>query len=396
MNKSLNGIDVLLFIFIVYSGLPALSVYLSSYVNVLVTVCMYAYAIYKLNKKFAAIFVHFLPLFAIDILYCFGSYIMGGGYFFRDIYGILRALLWPILAVILIQNNNKKLARNTLLLTLIVYSITAITTIYGCSQFPGASRMITDTFQDEDYRKFLQSFNIGDYQFVYAIALSIPLFLYFLKYRHLNQFVALLVIALFYYTLYSTEFTTALIFSALSLLLVLVPKSYSVKTIVVIACVLSVILSISHDSLIHLLQNVSEVVDSETMSTRFYDLSEGLSGQAVSDDADYSIRIDLWKISIDAFTNNPLWGTYGKVGGHSLVLDTIGNFGFLGIIALIITFNSLFRLYVRPYAKYDIYLFASIMFSLTFVFSFFNTGVKFFVITFLTPVTVFYYSQKLQ
>lgn len=396
MNKSSNGIDVLLFIFIVYSGFPALSVYLPSIVNVGVTVCMYAYVVVKLNKKFPSVFVRFLPLFAVDILYCIGSIIMNEGNFFHDVYGILRALLWPILAVILMQENNKKIARNTLLLTLIIYSITAITTIYGCSLYPGASRIITDTFQDESYRKFLQSFNIGDYQFVYAIALSIPLFIYFSKNRLLNPVAALLILALFYYTIYSTEFTTALIFSTLSLVLVFVPKSYGVKKIVILTCVLSVILSLSLDSLIILLQNVSEIVDSETMSIRFSQLSEGLSGQAVSDAADYSMRKDLWKISLDSFINNPLWGTYGKVGGHSLVLDTIGNFGLWGVLALIITFNSLYRLYVRPYAKYDIYMFASFMLLLTFVFSFFNTGVKFFVFSFIVPLTAFYYSKKSQ
>ena len=394
MNNNTKGVDIPLFFFIIYSGLPALSVYLSSSINVLVTICMYVYVVLKLKNRFVPVFFRFLPLFAVDILYCLGTTILGEDHFIRDFYGVLRASLWPLLALIIVREDNKKLARNALLLTLVVYSITAITTIIGCSLYPGASRLITDTFQDEAYRSFLKSFNIGDYQFVYTIALATPVLLFFLKYRTGNPILAILFIVLFIYTIYSTEFTTALLFSVFSLALAFVPKSYNVKKLLLISGILLTIIILSFDYLIVLLQDVSEMIQSDVVSQRFVELSEGLSGDTLSEETDFAVRMDVWQKSWNAFTNNPLWGTYGKGGGHSLVLDTIGDFGFIGMFALIMSFRSLYTLFVRPYAKNDIYMFTSFLFLLTFVFSFFNTGVKFFVFSFIIPITAFYYSKQ--
>lgn len=396
MNKSSNGVDILLFIFIVYSGLPVLSVYLPTFVNVLVTICVYVYVVLKLNNRFLSAFSCFLPLFAIDILYCIGSFIISEDNLLRDIYGILRAMLWPILALIIAQNNNKILARNALLLTLFVYSITAITTIYGCSLYSGASRLITDTYQDESYRNFLKSFNIGDYQFIYILALSTPVLLYFLRYRHLGPLLTLPIIALSFYTIYTAEFTTALMFSVFSLILIFVPKSHSVKSFLIISSIALVIILFSSTFFIDLLQSISGIIDSEVMSTRISEMSESLRGERLGDEADLAVRIDVWQSSWDAFMKNPLWGTYGKGGGHSLILDTIGDFGFLGILALIISFRSLYKLYVRPYARNDIYIYVSFMFLLTIAFSLFNTGVKFFVFSFIVPLSAYCYSKKLQ
>lgn len=388
--------DIIVFLYIIYSGLPILTSFLNTNANVGITLVVMFYIMLKLgisiffNKLFA-----FMPLFLIAILDSFAYMFEGGEYFFRDIYGVLRLLSWPLVAYYIVSTSNKKLAINCLIVTIVVYGITSISTIIGCTLYPSASRLITDTFQDESERYFLKSLNIGDFQFVYTIALAIPTLIYIIKKGSYIKALYVCFLALFIYTIYSSEFTTALMFSAFSLILFLLPQNFSPKRLFSLFLILTIILLNSQTLIISALNWFSEIIGSDTIGSRLADMSVAMTGQSVDAESDYSLRMEVWNLSWQAFVQNPLFGSGIKAGGgHSLILDAIGHFGFVGIFSLVIVFRKIYILYVVPFKNTDAYLYCLFTYFINIAFCLFNTLIMFFVFTFIVELVGFVFTKE--
>ena len=62
---------------------------------------------------------------------------------------------------------------------------------------------------------------------------------------------------------------------------------------------------------------------------------------------DLEARILLYEKSIYNFINNPIWGSNSYGGGHSYILDNMSKFGLLGIIAMIIMYLRIFKIFIN-------------------------------------------------
>ena len=101
---------------------------------------------------------------------------------------------------------------------------------------------------------------------------------------------------------------------------------------------------------------------------------------------DLEARISLYEISFKNFINNPILGSDSYGGGHSYILDNMGKFGLLGIIAMILMYLRIFKTFINNW-RYTIFfsnicliLFIAIIFAIV------NPKENLFTLTFIIPL----------
>lgn len=79
----------------------------------------------------------------------------------------------------------------------------------------------------------------------------------------------------------------------------------------------------------------------------------------------------------------------GGIGGHSFILDTIGLYGFLGIISLIFMYRKIYRLFFAPFRNKGGYGYVLWLFLQTILLSCVNTGMWLSVLALLAPIILY-------
>lgn len=210
--------------------------------------------------------------------------------------------------------------------------VTAITTIIGTFSYESPCRELA-TPDNIELDRLYKSRNIGGYCFIYFLVLITPIVLKDLIQKFSIK--SLVLFASFGFCILRSEYTTALLLFVLAIGLVAFSFTKSIIFKIVVIGVVFFLLYSVQDILNWAGTAVSDY--SYIMSKRFEMITDyNEYGDA---DDDLGLRIVLYYQSIDAFLHNPLFGRllsfeHRPLGGHSELLDFIGNSGLLGIFAL--------------------------------------------------------------
>lgn len=313
-------------------------------------------------------------------------------------YVIFQWLSWPLIGYFVVQNLTPKSQRIAFFSFLGCFVMTAITTCYGCSIFPNASRALANgTFaeMESDLVTMYRGMNIGGFQFVYTLVLMIPVILCSAYNLIKKKYVVYAIVLLFTYTIYQTQYTTALLLSVLSTLYLLLPISHNQqvasKWLIGIMCCFFLVLPVIGD----VLSFFASIIGSEQMAERFSELSISVSGQQLDEDSDFGTRLFLWEKSLRTFFEHFLTGIYfttdikaasNYVGGHSFILDSMARFGVIGLLLIIWMFKRLYNLYIKPYSTRGEFIFIFTTFVLNIVQCLVNTVSIEVVFMFMIPV----------
>ncbi len=214
---------------------------------------------------------------------------------------------------------------------LLMLFISYVATFLGLLKYPSASRDLASSGIHE-MNSYYQKIGIGGFSFIYH-SFYLMIALIFLINKKMEWYVkAFLVFFIFfiYITIFKSNYTTALLLASLSLVLAVLFVSGKYTGIKLLLLVLAgILLLIFSVPILQFIVNFIFTDESNTIRIRLVELLEFLTGEVSFN------RVELLKLSIEAFLKNPLLGEFGKiktVGGHSDFFDTFGSFGLVGTV----------------------------------------------------------------
>ena len=392
--------NILLGLLIAYrvlvSFIPALGYYSPTSINIASVLLLYVLVFSMMGiQKSLRTLGRYLPLFfmlIVDLLFGYQGKMSSLAVF---VYLIMQALLWPLLVEGLKAGDYRKLARNILVLIVISYIITSVTTIVGNIAYPGASRALARLAAQDDAETayMYQSFNIGGVEFVYQLVLLVPLLIYVIRCsKFWGKLLAVAILVIFAAVIYISEYTTALIFALLAFILFLIPKGFSSKQLlrmgIVVALIAFVLVYV-----IDIFSIVSNLVEGSGVAERLQDVSNMVHGKKIDSSGDLDARGSLWSESVNNFLSSPIWGT-GKSGGHSYLLDHLGMFGLIGALLQYVLFKKMNVLAIRPYKGSPFYITLLVVFLMELGLTMFNAYTHIVIFTVVIPLFCYVFSPK--
>ena len=358
--------------------------------------------------KFQNIIRFLIPIFSLyflDIFIIQYQVLSSSEGFMRLISGMMQILLYPLLASYAIKKRNVKLAMWLLAIFLSVEFITYITSIIAEGTMPGIIRMNPGDLRDNDQVMYLMkaSMNVGNFDTVYGCATLVPIGILLMKWRQelfhrrLFQLLSIVSILLMIYFVYVSQFTTALVGTLLMTLTIFCPKclsrSYFKKT--VLAGIFMAIITWS--VLPPVLHFIADSIDSEIMAERFEGIAILLEGGNNSGSLDVELRRAAYEKPLQAISSTYMIGTWNNDGngGHSHLLDTLGKYGIIGLVLLIIFYKSILNLFYTPYRNEPwVYYYLYGLLGVTFFYAF-NPSELFQQILFCYPLSAFLVNYNL-
>lgn len=389
-STKLNLLEMLLIFILLYTIAPIVSRFISTYLTTyfyMLTVLLFFLLLlfYKGMKSFNDCIILLFPFICwklMQFLIFSGDIILWG-------YGALLDLI-PLMAGYYLLNYSEDNKNGFfVVLILVALAVTLLTTILGCIEHEGASRYLAGVKDTNEAKAVLYGWlNIGGYEFVYLAVLLHPLAIFAYKRGKIKQWVAILCsIAIIALSIYS-EYTTALLLSIVNCLLYFFKKDLTSKQLIALVVVAVLMFTILSSVLSKFLAWLAEVIGSETMSLRLKTLAWGESGRGDND----TNRLELYQRSLMTFINNPIFGTFlngGRgIGGHSFVLDMLGQFGLLGLLLLIFMYRTIYIKFFRCYKKFKGYGYVLWIFISTVLLSILNTGIWLTVLALFAPIFI--------
>ena len=186
------------------------------------------------------------------------------------------------------------------------------------------------------------------YDFMHTYSLLIfPLCLCVKRRHRMKRVLWLSVLLAFVYMTFRTAITTSILVLLLSVLIVLFysPGSglrtvFSLVSFVIILLVLN-----SFGAFAGILDSLMPYFEGTPVEYKLYDIRESLQRGYLTGDS-LTVRMDLHKMSLDAFCRNPVLGSKG-VGGHSKILDLAGSAGLLAFVPYVMIIVSVLKDYLR-------------------------------------------------
>lgn len=249
--------------------------------------------------------------------------------------------------------NNEKVDKILIRTTIACFIVTALTTIYNLRINMNASRKLASSSTPIEERLYLESRNIGSFDFIYGILILLPMLIFIIKSMKMQKktmFLNIMIILLIIICIALANFTIAYFFLGISLLLIFIPAKRDLKvTGIIIAAVSVVCLPIIINVLIYILSIVVNYIPSIMTRNKINKIISLLSGNI--EITDLSQRVSLLMNSISSFISSPLIGigayynSYDIVGGHSQFIDDFARYGIFGATPLIMFFRK-FRRYI--------------------------------------------------
>lgn len=272
-------------------------------------------------------------------------------------YVLRHVITWiPCLIAILCVNSISLRTQQFILqIALLLMAVTSFTTIMGLAVFPHAARALAGT-ADQALRNEYALLNIGGFDFIYALAISIPIVMWLIDYtkgwvKGLN----IIILILFLYCIYMSAYTTALIMSIIILMLVLINKHPQYKSIAIFTSVVLVFWG-GTGILSSAVMWFSSFVEDEYVVDRLHQVALLLQGQTVEqiDTKTTNDRLMLMQQAWNGFLASPLYGNnidgYQKslMSGHSYVLDILSASGLIGLAVYFTLYRKIFKTIVAP------------------------------------------------
>ena len=377
---------------IAYVFIPFVTFFSPRGFNLLSVVALYILVAIELGVNNAiSTLLKYLPLYIITIFaIVFSPFSDVKTSMVMQWYMLFQDLLWVLLMSYVISLNNIKINRWLLLFVLACMVLTSLTTFYGCLQHPGLSRGMTGGTLSDSARLLYSSLNIGGFDFIYTLVLSIPLIIYLYKSSNISLLFTVPLLIPFYLAIYQAEYTTALLTSFICLIAFFFPRFGNRQRFIRLIAFLGVSLFIMSLVMTDFLNWLANVVDSDIMRERIISSSEIAASGETDMSSDAGARIDLWMRSLSNFLDHPFFGAGNSGGGHSWLLDNMSMFGLFGVIACIVVYRFTHKLTIIPYKNTEFYYYVFFIFMLQIFLSIVNT--RFFINTFIILVPLFYNS----
>ncbi len=353
-NKDIGLLGFFLCLRAVLAFIPAAEEYSSVILNVFTLGVVYFLLFSYIGGSFIfKIIVQYLPLYIViffNFIYGYKSFSL-----FEFLYGIMQWFMWPIAIMYIVNTKRRKTAVWLFYTALICIIITATTTYFGNLANPGASRGFAAVWSDETETAHLyRRLNIGGFEFIYLLVLLLTTWIYIIRVtkEYIVRFIIIITIVVSLFSIFESQYTTAVIVSLLCFFLLLLPSFFSTKRLLLMMSLGIIAVVIATSLMSSLFEYFANNIESNEMAERLTGVSDVLAGRDVEGDAE--ARQFLFSKSWEAFIKNPVTGTRG-VGGHSYILDTLGHFGVLGIILLAIVFRRLYVLCVKQHRNSMLY-----------------------------------------
>lgn len=354
-ENRLGLFEVLALLYIMHDRLPVVGYYMPSVIYLGVFGLLFVLALPAFYRKGTYIMLGFFAVSLLSFIVKLKNITTATLY----LYGELQIFLNGLIALVVVAKNNQKKSRMMFWLIICMNVITCVTTIVGNDQYPMASRLLATDTIEEYLRRLYAKKNIGSFSLAYGLVLLTPLVIHLTKSKKINVIIGIGLLVLIGATLMAMEYGMAVILYAASLSLLLIPKLTTKKIIVLLVIVLLFVFLFG-GVLANVFEQISLSVDSETLAERFMAVADVLRGEDKTSSVSAQNRTEFYNMSLRVFAETSLLGRWGRknvsvAGGHSFVLDAMGDFGLLGIVALIVVFVTMYQVALKPYKKQKIY-----------------------------------------
>lgn len=243
------------------------------------------------------------------------------------------------------------------LFALIFIITTAFTSIIGISIFPGSVRQMAGGYGVGELATVFKKIGIGDYPFFASLIALSPIFVYFLRSNFLiykYKIFLLLVFATLLYALTRAEFITALmLYFTFFIVSFLITKKIN-QTIFIVSILFILSMYVFNESVSNIFYYLSNFFEGTTISYHMRNIGETFQFGDLDPDSQSTYfagsRLNLARISVNKFIENPLLGT-GWGGGHATWLDRLGLYGLLGFFPWIVIFYQQIKLNLLLFDK---------------------------------------------
>ena len=397
-NKLIDAVIGVLIIFrLAVTLMPYVSSHSNNFLNMGSFFLLFFLLIIQIGIDKSAKFVsQYTPIFLICFLNIFVSIVRGESVIV-SLYQFFLLLIWPLIIKYFSLGTSQKKLQFILVITLICYVITCITTYWGNSIYEEASRnMANGRFAENnpDLMNLYYSLNIGTYSFIYSLTILSPLVLYLFKDQPKYRLFSVIVSVAFLAVIVKTGFTTALLIYLISLAVLVLPHSFSMKDILKTGLLFLLIILVMAPVVAEVLGFISDSVGSEDVKDRITSLNIFLNHRTVEQGSDFESRLSLWQQSIEIFINSFPFGSLDKYGGHSLIFDNMARYGIIGIMCMIAVFRRTYKMCVRCYKQDFVYGYALFAYLINFIQCIINPSFDYFVMTFMIPLFALCFQQN--
>ena len=347
--KKLNYKNVALGYILIFAIAPIIprltSMYLTTYFYMAVSFCMMIFIILFCRLNYIKELFFFVIPFGIYAFLLFVSNHIDGMVIAG--YNAVLFMLPVFIGFYLIRNPFKPRAYTIIII--VTFIITALTTIIGCINNPEASRILASTATSQDATAIKYDLmNIGGYVFVYSAVLLYPFAILAFKTKKLHLAFVIPIIILMFLLTTNAEYTYAFLFVLITTAFIFVPRNMNFKSFIALMLTLIIAAIVFKGLVASLLQSIGELIGNEAMTEKMTAIFIGQDALNTLDDN----RDQLYMMSIEAFCSHPLLGIFvtgsKAVGGHSFVLDNLGNFGLIGAALMFFMYRGIYRLFYKP------------------------------------------------
>lgn len=341
--------EVFAILFIAHNRLPAVGYYMPSaiYLGLFGLTFILGINAFNYKKTYTA-----LSMFLLGALNCVLMLLMGKSFVAvaMHIYGQLQSFLYAVIALYLIYQNDPQRCKKMFIVIILMYVITAISTIWGNIEYPQASRWLATFEQNDPLNKLYTSKNIGGFSFVYELVLIAPLLIFLIRKKLLKPLLGYALLILFGVTIFMTEYATAVLLYLSNVVLLIIPK-ISTKKLIIVLMVVLLLFATAGGVVADIMDNVAQETDSDVLADRFGGVADYLRGEDSVSSETTENRMMRYQKSWNTFINTLFLGNWkdGGVGGHSFVLDALAHFGLLGLVAIVVILVGKYKLCLQPY-----------------------------------------------
>ncbi len=287
--------------------------------------------------------ISWLMIYTIVLLfnYLYGNEVIDVKFILLEItfYFIPAALF-----LICLKNDLKSLKIISIAILLVIL-ITSVLTIFHAYNERGVVRSVVISQETKDYNYMIKQHRKGItfYAMPHAFPFLVPSFIYVLKNKDFSiklRIFALLMVIIGGLMVFYTESTGALVVLLFSIIMsfIITEKSFKKNIIRLIGLGLLASVLLNTQILIPILDFFGAKTETMTYYGKIEDTMTMLeTGKSVGQIA---TRQELHNMSINAFINNPLFGTNkgSDIGGHAYFMDRAGLLGLIGFIPLFLFF----------------------------------------------------------
>ena len=388
-RRHLSLIDMLVVLYMTHKLLPAVGqlmpsvAYLAVFAGITVLLATAKHNVMTGTRFFLLVFSFAISI--ASLLYVAMTSTLND--FALNLYGELQIFLYGWIAVWYIERTDKKKISGAFFLIAICYAVTAISTYIGCTFYPGASRLMATLKATDTQFIRLASLNIGSFSFIYELVLVAPLLIYFAKTKRIHPLASVIAFVALTLIILKTEYTTALMIFLISMVLFLM-KKLTAKKIVVLLVVALLILFVFAGIIAEFLDWFADIVPSDTLGARFKYISATLRGEELGDTTTSGDRLAIYEKSLNIIAKTNLMGNWSKEGisGHSLIFDTIAQYGLVGILIIMTMYSAVYRLALYPNRKKDYYPYLLWIFFVAILLAVLNPKTNLFIFICVVPL----------